>query len=53
MPNITLKEIGSFLGGRDHSTVIHGIKTAGDLIETDKQFREEYKRLESFILSKL
>jgi hypothetical protein len=53
MPNITLKEIGSFLGGRDHSTVIHGIRTAGDLIETNKQFRKEYEKLETFILSKL
>lgn len=53
MPNVTLKEIGKFLGNRDHSTVIHGIRTAGDLIETDKQFREEYEKLETFILSKL
>ena len=53
MPNVTLKEIGKYLGNRDHSTIIHGIRTAGDLIETDKQFREEYKRLESYILSKL
>ena len=53
MPNVTLKEIGNFLGGRDHSTVIHGIRTAGDLIETDKQFRKEYEKLESYILSKL
>ena len=53
MPNVTLKEIGKYLGNRDHSTVIHGIRTAGDLIETDKQFRQEYERLESYILSKL
>lgn len=53
MPNVTLKEIGKFLGGRDHSTVIHGIRTAEDLIETDKQFRKEYEKLESYILSKL
>jgi len=53
MPNVTLKEIGKYLGNRDHSTVIHGIRTAGDLIETDKQFREEYEKLETFILSKL
>lgn len=53
MPNVTLKEIGKYLGNRDHSTVIHGIRTAGDLIETDKQFRKEYEKLEEFIISNL
>jgi chromosomal replication initiation ATPase DnaA len=30
--------IGRYLGGRDHSTVIHGRQTAQDLADTDKDF---------------
>jgi len=35
----SLKSIGSFFGGRDHSTVIYACQTVVDLIETDKKFR--------------
>lgn len=33
--DIKLKEIGEILGGKDHSTVIHGIKIIKDEIESD------------------
>lgn len=36
--NMTLKEIGGCVGGRDHTTVIHSIATARDLMQTDPNF---------------
>jgi len=35
----SLKSIGAFFGGRDHSTVIYACQTVVDLIETDKKFK--------------
>ncbi len=35
----SLKSIGDFFGGRDHSTVIYACQTVGDLIDTDKKFK--------------
>jgi len=35
----SLKSIGHFFGGRDHSTVIYACQTVQDLIDTDKQFK--------------
>jgi chromosomal replication initiator protein len=35
----SLKSIGEFFGGRDHSTVIYACQTVEDLIETDKKFK--------------
>ena len=39
MTNATYKEIASFLGGRDHSTIMHGERTITDLIEKDEATR--------------
>lgn len=36
----SLAEIGEYLGGRKHSTVLNSIKVAENLTETDKVFRE-------------
>jgi chromosomal replication initiator protein len=35
----SLKSIGMYFGGRDHSTVIYACQTVEDLIDTDKKFR--------------
>ena len=35
MTNASLETIGKAVGGRDHSTVVHGIKKVGDDISTD------------------
>lgn len=35
----SLKTIGQFFGGRDHSTVIYACQTVEDLIDTDKKFK--------------
>lgn len=40
MTQHSLKSIGMHFGGRDHSTVIHALQTVGDLIETDKYFKQ-------------
>jgi hypothetical protein len=37
-----LKTLGLYLGGRDHTTVIHGITTFSNLYDTDAMFREKY-----------
>lgn len=34
-PDISLKNIGVYFGGRDHTTAIHSIQTLKDLIHTD------------------
>ncbi len=41
----SLKNIGLKFGGRDHSTVIHGIQSIEDQIETDPSFRETVAEL--------
>lgn len=38
--NWSLKEIGASIGGRDHTTVIHSVKTYHDLNETEDSFFE-------------
>ena len=39
MTDIPLDSIGSLLGGRDHSTIIHGIKKIGDEYDSNEQTR--------------
>lgn len=41
----SLKNIGSYFGNRDHSTVIHACQTVNDLMETDKRFRADVEEL--------
>jgi hypothetical protein len=48
----SLKSIGRYWQ-RDHSTVIHAIKTVSDICETDKKFREEYNEINRLIINKL
>ncbi len=42
---LSLKAIGYHFGGRDHSTVIHAIQTANDLIDIDKGIANSVKEL--------
>lgn len=53
VPNATLKNIGLFLGKRDHSTIIHGNTNVNNLNDTDKKFNKEYNQLLSFISKKI
>jgi chromosomal replication initiator protein len=38
--NISLSEIGTIFGGRDHSTVIHSIKTIEEKLKNDTEIKE-------------
>ncbi len=46
----SLQSIGSFIGGRDHSTVIHAVTKVDALINKDKDFLKKLKMLEQKIL---
>ena len=41
----SLKSIGAHLGGRDHTTIIHSIRTFRDLYKTDDMFRDIYFKI--------
>ncbi len=47
MTKNSLSSIGSLIGQRDHSTVLHACKTVSDLIETDKSFRTSIEEIEA------
>ena len=49
LTNATYKEIASFLGGRDHSTIMYGERTITDLLEKD----EATKRTVETIINKI
>lgn len=38
----TLKEVGYFMGGRDHSTVIHGVTRIKDDMALNRSLKKEY-----------
>jgi chromosomal replication initiator protein len=39
--DLTFVEIGNLLGGRDHTTVIHGVEKIRDRLSTSEKTREE------------
>jgi chromosomal replication initiator protein len=41
----SLPEIGQFFGGRDHSTVIHAVKTIDKLKKTNFSIKDDYQNL--------
>ena len=45
----SLKSIGQFFGGRDHSTVIHSCKAIQNLMDTDKKFKKSVEDIEKKI----
>ena len=45
-------EIGKFLGGRDHATIVNSAKRASDLIESWSWFRDKYKLCETLLSGK-
>jgi len=46
----SLCTIGAHLGGRDHTTVIHGLRIFRDLMETNDTFREKYLSIRAQIV---
>ena len=47
---MSLTQIGDVLG-KNHSTVLYGLKTAKDLIDSCRSFREDYNTLKNYYLS--
>lgn len=43
----SLEEIGGFFGGRDHTTVMHAVKTVGDRCQVDPEFGRVVQALDS------
>lgn len=43
----SLSKIGTILGNKNHATVLHGCKTIQELIEVDKQIRDDVNALQS------
>lgn len=50
MTDKSLREIGSYLGRKDHSTVLYAYDKVNKQVETDKQFKSLIEQLESDIL---
>lgn len=49
MTKNSLSSIGSYIGKRDHATVLHACKSVENQIETDKNFRESIREIESVL----
>ena len=47
--NLDYKTIGYLLGGKDHSTIIHGVKTHNDLVQFDKKYKQNYELLKEYL----
>jgi len=45
MMRFTCVSIGDYLGGRDHTTVLHNVSTFNNLVETSESFRERYYQI--------
>ena len=45
----TLRDIGIFLGGRDHSTVMHALSKVEHYAKTDKEFKQKLEHIEKYI----
>jgi len=41
----SLPQIGAIMGGRDHTTVMHGCAKIAELLESDEEIRQEIKQL--------
>lgn len=42
---ISLKAIGTYFGGRDHSSVINAIESVEDMMQTNKDFKDKIQLL--------
>ncbi|MBN2893910.1 MAG: chromosomal replication initiator protein DnaA [Bacteroidales bacterium] len=49
LTNKSLSSIGTEFGGRDHSTVLHAMKTVNNLSDTDKEFRSYIEDIERLL----
>ncbi|MER3457749.1 MAG: chromosomal replication initiator protein DnaA, partial [Chloroflexota bacterium] len=49
---ISLPQIGEVLGGRDHTTVLHGCEKISDLIERDNNVRRDVMAIRTRLYQK-
>lgn len=49
----SLDLIGTHLGGKDHATVLYACKTIGDLLTTDRSFKQYISDIEKIIYSNI
>lgn len=49
--NITYKEIGHIMGGRDHATALNSIRQCKKYHETEKSWRTRYDYLKSLLIN--
>lgn len=45
----SLEEIGGYFGGRDHTTVMHSVKTIDDRISQDSQIAQQIEQIEQLM----
>ena len=45
----SLAQIGAQIGGKDHATVLHACNTVSDLIETDRNFKQDVLSIEKLL----
>jgi len=45
----SLEEIGLLMGGFDHATVLHGLKTINNLMETSQELRLRVESLQRMV----
>ena len=43
--DVTLQELGRYFAGRDHSTILHGIRTIDEKMKTDSELRFQYDQI--------
>ncbi len=48
-PKIALSKIGKSFGGRDHTTVLHGLKTCEKLINDNQEKFNQYQHLKQIV----
>jgi len=49
---LTISKIGTLVGGRNHATVIHSVKTIEDRMKMDKDFKKTVEELENKLKEK-
>ena len=45
----SVSRIGMYVGGRDHATVLHALKSVDDLLSTDSNFKQKYEEVEALL----
>ena len=46
----SLEEIGGYFGGRDHTTVLHAVRTVDEDVRTDPRIADQLHHIESHLV---